>query len=301
MNNDNFNKNSGKSKGEKIFGWIFLIAGIIVFLTTIGSYFSWQLKKVDYVQEYVYSNYGNLYYELDGNRKYVQKIYNTDGEIIELDIPDKKTIIMYCDKNNMDECIYFDTDNSMDQSMQNPIMGIFSSLFLVSFAIFLLYEKRLNRIGDKRIMEQDSFFMSRIYILHVFFFVVGVSIIIWQLYNASNYFSLKNNDNTVKATIYSEIYNIDKDKDVYKPVLYYYVDNQKYIYVNDSYMYGTLEENLGKMFELYYDKANPSKALKKENPVDFLILLIGICFSGVSFPFVFFKEKMARKIGKNLH
>lgn len=62
----------------------------------------------------------------------------------------------------------------------------------------------------------------------------------------------------------------------YKPVAYYYVDGNKYIYVNNDYEKGTLEANLGNTFEVYYDEQNPSKAVKKDNPINILVLVVGM-------------------------
>lgn len=301
MNYNEMNKNVGNSKLGKIFGWFFLIAGITVFITIIVSYFSWNSKRIDYNKEYVLSDYGTLYYEKNGNNVYVNKIFNTDGEIISLDIPDKNTAIMYCSKTNNSECIYFDINNSVDQNMQNPFLGLLLTLFLMSLATFLIPKKRFNKVmnEDGEIIGEGTS-ISSIYLFYVFLFVVGIVCVAGQLYVAVNYFNLKNGNNTTIATIYSEIYNEGKSNGNYKYVAYYYVDNQKYIYVNDTYEEGNLEENLGKTFELYYNQNNPNDISKKKNPVNYLLLLAGICFSAFTFPFVFFKKKMEKRIDKNL-
>ena len=301
MNYNEMNKNIGNSKLAKIFGWFFLIAGIIVFISTIGSYLEWNSKKADYNKEYVYSNFGTLYYEKNGDNIYIDKIYNTDDEIISINIPDKETTIMYCSKTNNNECIYFDTNNSVDQNMQNPILGLIVTLFLISLALFLIPKKRFNKkINENGKIINEGASISNLYLFYIFLFAVGIGCIGWQLYNAGNYFKLKNNNNTTTATIYSEIYSVSKSNNNYKPVAYYYANNQKYIYVNDSYEEGNLDENLGNTFELYYNPNNPNEVSKKKNPVNFSLLLIGICFSAFAFPFIFFKEKMEKRIDKNL-
>ncbi len=303
MNYNEINKSVGNSRLAKIFGWIFLIAGLLVFITTIGSYIGWKTKETGYIKEYVYSDSGILYYEDNEEKVYVEKIYNTDDKIIELDIPDKKTAIMYCDKNNLSECIYFDTNNSVDQSRLNPIMGILTTLFLVAIASFLIPKKRFNKILKKNSNGEEyenGSSISSIYLFYVFLFAMGIGFLGWQLYNAINYFSLKNNNNITTATIYSEIYNLGADNDKYKPVSYYYVDNQKYVYVSDQYEDGNLNDNLGNTFDLYYNKNNPNKVSKKDKPLNFILLIIGICFTAFTFPFVFFKKKMEKRIDKNL-
>lgn len=296
MNYNEINKSVGKSKVAKIFGWIFLVAGILVCITTLSTYIGWKLKENNYNKQYVYSSYGNLYYENNNDKTYVETIYDTNNEVIDLDIPNEKTVIMYCSKKNTSECIYFNMNNSLDQGMLNPFMGIIVTLFLIVIGLFFVINTRVQK-DDK---EEEKSSLSSIYMFYVFLFVFGASVLIWQIYNAVNYFKLKNNLNVTTATIYSEIYNIGAENDLYKPVSYYYVDNQKYIYVNDSYIDGSLEENIGTTFELYYNKNNPSEVSKKESPVNILMLIIGIGFVAFSTPFVFFKNKMEKRIDKNV-
>lgn len=296
MDYNEINKSVGKSKVAKIFGWIFLVAGILVCITTLSTYIGWKLKENNYNKQYVYSSYGNLYYENNNDKTYVETIYDTNNEVIDLDIPNEKTVIMYCSKKNTSECIYFNMNNSVDQGMLNPFMGIIVTLFLIVIGLFFVINTRVQK-DDK---EEEKSSLSSIYMFYVFLFVFGASVLIWQIYNAVNYFKLKNNLNVTTATIYSEIYNIGAENDLYKPVSYYYVDNQKYIYVNDSYIDGSLEENIGTTFELYYNKNNPSEVSKKESPVNILMLIIGIGFVAFSTPFVFFKNKMEKRIDKNV-
>ena len=296
MNYNEINKSVGKSKVAKIFGWIFLVAGILVCITTLSTYIGWKLKENNYNKQYVYSSYGNLYYENNNDKTYVETIYDTNNEVIDLDIPNEKTVIMYCSKKNTSECIYFNMNNSLDQGMLNPFMSIIVTLFLIVIGLFFVINTRVQK-DDK---EEEKSSLSSIYMFYVFLFVFGASVFIWQIYNAVNYFKLKNNLNVTTATIYSEIYNIGAENDLYKPVSYYYVDNQKYIYVNDSYIDGSLEENIGTTFELYYNKNNPSEVSKKESPVNILMLIIGIGFVAFSTPFVFFKNKMEKRIDKNV-
>ncbi len=295
MNYNEINKSVGKSKVAKIFGWIFLIAGILVFITTLSTYIGWKSKENNYNKQYVYSSYGNLYYENNNDKIYVKTIYDTNNEVINLDIPNEKTVIMYCSKENMSECIYFDMNNSLDQGILNPFINIIAILFLISIGLFLMINTRIQK--DDKGEEKSS--LNSIYMLYVFLFVLGAGALIGQIYNAVNYFKLKNNLNVTTATIYSEIYNIGSENDLYKPVSYYYVDNQKYIYV-DSYIEGNLEDNIGTTFELYYNKNNPSEVSKKENPINIMITIIGIGFVAFSTPFIFFKSKMEKRIDKNI-
>ena len=154
--------------------------------THIISFINWNGKKDNYVERYVYSELGTLYYEVNEERVYVQSIFNANNKKITLDIPNNQYI------------------------------------------------------------------------------------------------------------------NNGTEENLYNPVSYYYVDNQKNIYVNDLYVDGKLEDNIGKTFELYYNKNNPNEVSKKENPINISILIIGICFSAFTFPFVFFKQNMEKRVQKTI-
>ncbi len=265
-------------KFSKILGWFLLIAGILSLIINVISFASWNLKKGNYSEEYVYSDFGNLYYETDGKKIYVQNIYNTDNEKITLNVPNKETVLIYINKDNISDGIYFDLNNTIDQSMLNPTVSIFVILFLIIAGLLFIQINKKEK--EKKVITNPS------YLLNVLLFSIGIATITWQLHNAFNYFNLKNENNITTATIYSEIYNIGAKKNLFKPVSYYYVDNQKYIYVNDSYIEGNLEDNIGKTFELYYNENNPNKVSKKENPIDVLSLIIGICFLAFIYPVV---------------
>lgn len=265
MNYNEINKGTGKSIGIKIVGYLFLILGIIMLIDTLPSYLNWTMKEKNYNRQYVYSDYGDLYYEMNDKQISVKKIYDTNEEIIELEIPNKKTVIMYCSKKNLDECIYFDINNSVDQNMLEPFLDFFVTFILIFMGIILISNNKI-----------------RAYMTSVFLFVVGIIPIIWQLCDGIKYSNLKNKNNTTVATIYSEIYDIEVGDSTYLPISYYYVDNQKYIYVNDFYIDGTLENDLGKTFELYYNENDPNEVLKKENPIDWYIIGGGIFLVAMS-------------------
>jgi len=301
MNYDEMNKNVGNSKLFKVLGWFFLIGGVLVLLSVLSSYISWNAKKSNYNKEYVYSKYGVLYYEDGGKHVYVNKIYNTDGEEITLKLPDKKSAIMYCNKHNTSECIYFDINNTTDQSMENPILGLLVSFFLIALALFALPKKRFNEKKDEQgnVIGKTSSVDSLVPFF-IFLFIVGLGSILWQIYAVSSYLSLKNTNNEVTATIYSDIYNEKTEGTSYRSLSYYYVNNKKYIYLDDMYESGTIDDNMGKTIKLYYNPNDPSKVVEDHNPFDFIALLIYIGFIIVSAPFIFFKKKMEGRIHKTL-
>lgn len=270
----NYKKETEKS--FKIVGWILIIIGILVFITNIIPFINLNAKKSNYTLEYVYNDYGTLYYEVDNERVYIQNIYNMDNEKITPYIPNNETVIMYIDKNNINDGIYFDLDNTIDKSVLNPVLIIFSTLFFISAGLtcILTFEKANGR--EHKVPSVVPMF--------IFLVILGFGFIGSQVNNAINYLSLKGKNNVTVATIYSEMYNKGQVSneyefggyESYKPVAYYYVDGNKYIYVNNDYEKGTLESNLGNTFEVYYDEQNPSKAVKKDNPINILVLVVGM-------------------------
>lgn len=270
----NYKKETEKS--FKIVGWILIIIGILVFITNIIPFINLNAKKSNYTLEYVYNDYGTLYYEVDNERVYIQNIYNMDNEKITPYIPNNETVIMYIDKNNINDGIYFDLDNTIDKSVLNPVLIIFSTLFFISAGLtcILTFEKANGR--EHKVPSVVPMF--------IFLVILGFGSIGSQVNNAINYLSLKGKNNVTVATIYSEMYNKGQVSneyefggyESYKPVAYYYVDGNKYIYVNNDYEKGTLESNLGNTFEVYYDEQNPSKAVKKDNPINILVLVVGM-------------------------
>lgn len=262
------NNKKETKKSFKIVGWILLIMGILVFITHIIPFINWSVKKSNYTLEYVYNDSGTLYYEVDNERVYIQNIYNTNNEKITLNISNNETVIMYIDKNNINDGIYFDLDNTFDSSMLNPTINIFVTLFLIACGLtsILTYEEAKGR-------EHNVPSLTPIF---VFLIILGFGFIDSQVDDAFNYFSLKEKNNVAVATIYSGIYRWGGSSANYKSVAYYYVDGNKYIYVNNEYEKGELSSHLGDTFELYYDEQNPNKAVKKDNPINIFILVIGI-------------------------
>lgn len=270
----NYKKETKKS--FKIVGWILIIIGVLVFITNIIPFINLNTKKSNYTLEYVYNDSGTLYYELGNERIYIQNIYNMDNEKITPYIPNNETIMMYIDKNNINEGIYFDLNNTIDKSVLNPALTIFTTLFFISAGLtcILTFEEANGR--KHKIPSLIPIF--------IFLIILGVGFIGSQVDDSITYFNLKGKNNVTIATIYSEMYNNGQASnkyefggyESYKPVAYYYVDGNKYIYVNNDYEKGTLEDNLGNTFEVYYDEQNPSKAVKKENPTNILVLIVGI-------------------------
>ena len=295
MNYNEMNKSISRSKGMRILGIIFIVFGILTLVSFLSSYFDWKSKEKNYTLQYVYSDNGNLAYEKDKNIINVKTIYDINGNIISLNVPDKKTATMYCAINNENECIYFDLNDGSQIFILNPVLAIIIILLLIGLGVFLVIKKRTKIDEDGN--EKTS--LSSIYIFTLFFLVLGLFILYNQGTNIYKYLSLKNQNNVATATIYSEIYKIGS-VDNYKPVSYFYVNDEKYLFINDIYINGNLEDNIGETFEIYYDKTNPLIAVKKENFIDIFQILIGIFLVAISFPIIFFKSFMEKRIDKNI-
>lgn len=286
----------GKSKFAKTCGIISIIIGILLFIITIANYINWQLIEKNYHQQYVYSDYGQLYYEENNQRINVLRAYDTDNAPIDLKIPNKKTIIMYCSKDKKEQCLYLNMNSTTDISKLNPIMNIFSSLFLISMGMFFANKRKIETDNTK----EKNIPITSIYPFFVFILLVGISIILWQSVIAVKYFEIKKGNNIAKATIYSEIYNVGGNAERYKPVAYYYIDNQKYTYISDLYIEGTLEDNIGKEFDIYYDINNPEITIEKESPINILFIIFGIMFTVFTIKPVLFKKKVEEKLTKTI-
>lgn len=154
-----------------IIGCFFVLVGIMGLFDTI----IWLVAKGDYNEEYVYSDLGTLYYEKNNEKIYIEKMYNTDGEILELSIPDKKTIIMYCYKDNPAEGIFLGVDNTSDWGLQYPVVNIYISVLFLIVALFILF----NKNNENPIING--------YLFYLYFFAVGIGFAISQIYNVINY------------------------------------------------------------------------------------------------------------------
>lgn len=262
-----------------LIGCFLLLCSIITFVQTI----TWQVKRKDYNKEYVYSDSGLLYYEKNDERIYIEKIYNTNGEILQINVPDKKTIIMYCYKDTPTEGIFLGMNNTADSRLQYPIMNIYVSALILTIALVILSKKR----NENPII--------RFYPIYVFILFVGIGISCLQIHNIINYCILKDNNNIVNATIYSDIYEIGISSDKYKSVSSYYIDNNKYVYVDETYKNGNINDALGTTQKLYYNPDNPVKVAKEIKLSNFFLLIIGIIIIAFTFPIVFFRNKMANR------
>lgn len=278
------NLDNRTNKFLKAMGWFFIIAGILMFITTIITLIDWNSKKNNYTLQYAYSEAGNLYYELDNKIIPLDIVYNTSNEKITLEIPDNNSILVYTNNNNLNEGIYFDMNNSIDQSILKPTFYLLIPLFLIGIGLFII----LNQKEKK----ENKYTTSPVFLFCLFLFIMGLYTIILESTSIISHFNLKSQNNITTATIYSQLYDNGASSNTYKPIAHYHIDDKKYIYVNDTYIDGSLEDTLGNTFELYYDKCNPTQVSKAENHADFLIIFAGVFLILFSFPFIFMKKHM---------
>lgn len=277
-----------KSKFIKIFGYFFIIFGVLATILYVTNWIDWNQKKDNYTKQCAYSNGTSLYYKVDEQTIYVNKIFNTSDEKIDLDIPNGKSVILYSNNSNVNECIYFDMDNSNDAVMLEPIQGVFV-LFFIGIGVYFAS-------GDKNAVIQGNLDMSprNLRWFGIFFFVIGMVAIIGGILENINNLSISSQDNRVTATIYSEIHSYKTD--IYKPVAKYSIDDKEYIYVSDTYVDGQLEENLYTTIELYYDQNDYNKVVPVEQKVQIKIIIYGLLLAFWGFPFAFRNKKMQQLV-----
>jgi len=267
-----------KGKTSLIIGWLFISMGILVLIGSIAFSLSWNIKKNNYNKEYVYNDNGTLYYEKDGNTVNVKKVFNSDNAVVSLNIPNKETAIMYCSKTNNSECLFFEPGNVIVQGSRTPIFGILGSLLLISFGLGFIPRKftieEVDEKGELKVIKGEGSSIFSAYFFLVFISLLGLVGVVVSLQDAIRYTNLKKENNITVATVYSQLYDGDKINDNDAPVAYYYVNDKKYTFVN----YSSKNVDLGKTFEIYYDKNNPQKAVKKGESLDVPLLFVGLAF-----------------------
>ena len=256
---------------------------VLCFIFTTYITIRWIIKMKNYSKEYVYSDSGNLYYEKDGEKIYIDKLYNSKGEDLKLEIPDKKTIIMYCYKDNPKEGIFLDINNTSDSGLQHPIINLCVAIFILAFGLYFLTKKNYSNP------------IYKYYYFYVCFSIVGTVMLVTQISKIVNYNNIKNNYNIVNSTIYSDLYEVGAAGGQYKAVSYYYVDGIKYVYADEIFVDGDINDAIGKTQEIYYNPNNPEEAYGQINSVNKLFIVLGIFLIIISAPSVFFRKLMAER------
>lgn len=91
--------------------------------------------------------------------------------------------MLYIDKTNITDEIYFDLDNTFDRSILNPVLLIFVILFFISSGLtsILTYEE----INGKK------YKLPAVFSIFIFLIILGIGFISSQVSQAIDYFSLK--------------------------------------------------------------------------------------------------------------
>ena len=232
----------------------------------------WNEKKDNYFEQYVNSENGYFVYEKNGEEIYLKDIYNSNNEKIELDIPDNMTVLMYVNKDKVDEAIYFDLDDSYDYSV------IYYGKFLFFPYLFIAFG--LGVILALKDMKKDIITRKGVYLFFSFFIFTILALSYMQINKILTYRELKEQGNIVTATIYSELFTGDKSNKTRHTIsAYYYVDGNKYIYVRDFSEEIDLNKEIGKTIELYYDEADPSRVIEKDKVINQELIILIIVFT----------------------
>ena len=81
----------------------------------------------------------------------------------------------------------------------------------------------------------------------------------------------------------------------YKSVSYYYVDDNKYIYVDEIYKTGNINDIIGTTQELYYSSNNPALSYAQISIFNIFLLVTGIFIIVITVPIIFMKNKILKR------
>lgn len=272
---------------SKIFGWAFIFVGAMVLVSTIIYLLDWKNKSQNYIEIYAYSNNGILEYENEGEKITPEQFYNYSGDEIFFNIPDKKSVKLYCEKKYLYRCIYFDEKNSPESNIiKSPVISIFSSMFLLILGLFLT-EKSMP-------VKTETKISYSIYFLWLWIALFGLFVIICQLFEYKNYVDIANQKNIVNASVYSEVYVPYTSGKLNKVIAKYIIDGKEYTYVRKYFK----ENNIATNIKLYYDIKNPASSVEFKSPIDIELIIISFIFIVISTPFLIkiFPFKKMQKI-----
>ena len=120
---------------------------------------------------------------------------------------------------NTSECIYFDTDNTFDAAMLEPVQIIFM-LFLIGLGAWLAGSKK-NRV------DKDGLDISPVNLrwFGIFLFALGLVGAITGIKNTTDIISISSQKNEVSAIVYSAMNSYNAEQ--YKPVAKYIIDDEE--------------------------------------------------------------------------
>lgn len=265
----------------KIIRWIIGIFFIFTGLIPIFDLISWKSQVENYNKEYVYNDNVGLYYTKNETKQYINKIFDKNGEIITLNVPNNKIIEIYCKKDNLNEGVYLNAYNS-DRHVEQPVITVFSSAIFFILAFYAIPKKEKNDNYCKNNL------ILKFYIIYVYLFFFGIAFLGTQINNCIIYNNFKEENNV--TTVYEDSEHILEEQE--GSVYYYNINGEKYIFNNHLSAIGN---KFNTNNEIYYSSKDPKIACSKGNPVSSLSIIIGISLIIINFPIVFFKNKMAMR------
>lgn len=259
---------------------------------TVIDYLEWEDIKKNYHKQYVYSDNGILQYDIDTGTIYVETMLDITENEIKKDIPDNKTILMYCHKDDPTTCIYINLNDSSYQKYETFFLEpIFPAIF------FLL---GIGCLQSLRNIDKVKKWYANICLTSIGLVFMSVVFLGTQVVSIKNYSKLEEQQNVATATAYSEIYKSTGTEPRYRQASYYYVNGTKYIYVNETYERGLAEQNYGNTIKIYYDEENPNNAVKVDQPISLSLVVCGMFLFIIGIlPFIF-KKQLKQRISNNL-
>lgn len=265
---------------------IFLfIGGIFILITSINSYSHWKIDLKNYSKEFVFVDSDNkiLYYENDGEKISVDTIYNSKKEKLSLNMKRYDVAIMYCDKEKVSECIYIGSDDDAMFSKSDLFSNVLGVVILVVLGLCIIGFNTFKKVYNNR-------FTITGYFLSFILAIVGVCLIVYEIYNLNNYYNIKNQNNKTTAAVIGKIYKPYTDSSYY-PVAFYSVDGKFYYYVIEDSIEEDFKDYLGKEFELLYDSKNPSIVISVDYEDGYTFLIVGMLILISALYITFGKQK----------
>ncbi len=230
--------------------------GIIVLVTLIvvlSTYGRWINEKESLNRVLVNKYDDMIVYTDDKDIIQINSIKDFYGDEYKLELNDNEYAHLYCNKNN--DCIYME-----DSFFQHPGILIFICVFVLIVIVYLI-------IKDLAIINIVIKAVLASVIL-----ATGLVLIFMETYEMLDYYGMvNNNNNLVEGKVVGYISNGKK----YNEVIEYFIDDYKYIYVNNSTV-KTYE--LDKDINVYYDKKVYSIAEVKRNPLIINNYVYGLLF-----------------------
>lgn len=289
MNN---NKKEVKEKPKIDFIQVVLILLIGVCLIGFSIFFStwlrWKNESANYFEVIALMENNKISYLDEGNFVEVEKLKNFSGiEITDFELGENEAIVLYCNEEEKNNCIYVDYNNFIEANSINPMsMMLFFSILCIIFLI--IWEIRHEK---KKLLRYCS--------LSVIFLILGISMAVIYTCQVMDYYVFVDDSlNVVNSEVIAYLKGDDFTKE-FRPVSIYEVDGVKYHYFSKKVVKGNFNEQKNTKLTLYYDKEYHNFAEKKENLFDIMLIILIVAELLGSISYLTVGKKLLKRNDKN--